>query len=389
MFVPPLGYSKPDMETPLPPEKLPPPPASEDAAPAPAPPPASEDAPADPEPFPARRPRWLLSVLIGILTLLALILTVGQMGVPFYALSPGPVEEVDDITDIAGAPVYDLHGDLYMLTVTLQEVNFLEFVQGWFTPAVDLYRTERIRPPDVTPEEHRERNRQMMRDSRDVAVTVALRHLGYEVGEGGEGVLVLELVEGSPAAGAFQPGDVITAVDGEAVSAWPEGVEAIRSKRPGQDVEFTFTRGSEERTVRLTLMEHPAEPGRPMAGFTPGTANPYPDAPFDVTIDTANSGGPSAGIMYALTILDLLTEEDMIKGNIVAGTGSMDLDGNVGPIGGVRQKVAAAQQSGARYILVPAENYADALTAKNDEVEIFAIASLRDALRVLEGLPPA
>lgn len=389
MFVPPLGYSKPDMETPLPPEKFPPPPVSEDAAPDPAPPSVSEDAAAAAEPFPARRPRWLLPVLVGILTLLALILIVGQMGVPFYALSPGPVEEVDDITDIAGAPVYDLHGDLYMLTVTLQEVNFLEFVQGWFTPAVDLYRTERIRPPDVTPEEHRERNRQMMRDSRDVAVTVALRHLGYEVGEGGEGVLVLELVEGSPAAGAFQPGDVITAVDGEAVSAWPEGVEAIRSKRPGQEVEFTFTRGSEERTVRLTLMEHPAEPGRPMAGFTPGTANPYPDAPFDVTIDTANSGGPSAGIMYALTILDLLTEEDLIKGNIVAGTGSMDLDGNVGPIGGVRQKVAAAQQSGARYILVPAENYADALTAKNDEVEIFAIASLRDALRVLEGLPPA
>ena len=380
MFAPPLGYPKTDMET------LPPPPAPDDAA---APVPAGDAGADAPEPPPARAPRWLWPALVGILGLLALVLIVGRMGVPFYALSPGPVEEVDDITDIAGTPVYDLHGDLYMLTVTLQEVNFLEFVQGWFTPAVDLYRTERIRPPDVTPEEHREQSRRMMRDSRDVAITVALRHLGYEVGEGGEGVLVVELVEGSPAAEVFQPGDVITAVDGEAVSAWPEGVEAIRAKRPGQDVEFAFRRGSEERIVRLTLTEHPAEPGRPMAGFTPGTANPRLTAPFEVTIDTANSGGPSAGIMYTLTILDLLTEEDLIKGNIVAGTGTIDLDGKVGPIGGVRQKVAAAQQAGARYILVPQENYADALAVKNDRVEIFAVASLQDALRVLGGLPPA
>lgn len=380
MFAPPLGYSKPDMVT------LPPPPVPDDAD---APAPADDAAPDAPGPTPARAPRWLWPVLAGITGLLILVLLAGGMRVPFYALSPGPVEEVDDITDIAGTPVYDLHGDLYMLTVTLQEVNFLEFAQGWFAPEVDLYRTERIRPPDVTPEQHREQSRQMMRDSRDVAITVALRHLGYEVGEDGEGMLVVKLVEGSPAAGAFQPGDVITAVDGEAVSAWPEGVEAIRAKRPGQEVEFAFKRGSEERTVRLVLTEHPAEPGRPMAGFTPGTANPHPATPFEVTIDTANSGGPSAGIMYTLTILDLLTEEDLIKGNIVAGTGTIDLDGKVGPIGGVRQKVAAAQQAGARYILVPQENYADALAAKNDEVEVFAVASLQDALQVLEDLPPA
>lgn len=379
-------------------ETLPPPPApDEPARPAPEesapqegagaaePPPPSADSP----PERNRPPRWLWPVLGGMAVLLALVLTAGQMRVPFYALSPGAVQEVDDLTEITGVPTYNLNGDLYMLTVTVQEVNPFELAHGWFSPAVDLYRREVIRPPDVTPEEHRERNRQMMRDSRDIAITVALRHLGYDVGQTGEGMLVVEVVEGSPAAGVLQPGDVITAVDGEPVTGWSEGVEAIRSKRPGQAAEFTFYREAEERTVRLTLAEHDSEPGQPMAGFTPDTANPSLQLPFPVTIDTANSGGPSAGIMYVLAILDLLTEEDLIKGNLVAGTGAIDLDGTVGPIGGVRQKVVAAQEAGARVILVPRRNYADALTAKNDAVRIFPIASLEEALAVLEGLPPA
>ena len=379
-------------------ETLPPPPAPdepartapEESAPqegagAAEPPPPSADSP----PERNRPPRWLWPVLGGMAVLLALVSTAGQMRVPFYALSPGAVQEVDDLTEITGTPTYNLNGDLYMLTVTVQEVNPFELAHGWFSPAVDLYRREVIRPRDVTPEENRERNRQMMRDSRDIAITVALRHLGYDVGQTGEGMLVVEVAEGSPAAGVLQPGDVITAVDGEPVTGWAEGVEAIRSKQPGQAAEFTIYRDSEKRTVRLTLAEHTSEPGQPMAGFTPDTANPSLQLPFPVTIDTANSGGPSAGIMYVLAILDLLTEEDLIKGNIVAGTGAIDLDGTVGPIGGVRQKVVAAQEAGARFILVPRRNYADALTAKNDGVRIFPIASLEEALAVLEGLPPA
>lgn len=359
--------------------------APQEGAGAAEPPPPSADSPAERN----RPPRWLWPVLGGMAVLLALVVTAGQMRVPFYALSPGAVQEVDDLTEITGTPTYNLNGDLYMLTVTVQEVNPFELAHGWFSPAVDLYRREVIRPPDVTREEHRERNRQMMRDSRDIAITVALRHLGYDVGQTGEGMLVVEVAEGSPAAGVLQPGDVITAVDGEPVTGWAEGVEAIRSKQPGQAAEFTIYRDSEKRTVRLTLAEHTSEPGQPMAGFTPDTANPSLQLPFPVTIDTANSGGPSAGIMYVLAILDLLTEEDLIKGNIVAGTGAIDLDGTVGPIGGVRQKVVAAQEAGARFILVPRRNYADALTAKNDGVRIFPIASLEEALAVLEGLPPA
>lgn len=371
-------------------ETLPPPPAPDEPAPAspeePAPP--EGDAAAEPPPS-ARPPRWLWPVAGGMALLLFLATAAGSMRVPFYALSPGAVEEVDDLTEITGTPTYPLNGDLYMLTVTVQAVNPFEFAHGWFSPHVDLYRREVIRPPDVTPEEHRERNRQMMRDSRDVAITVALRHLGYEAERTGEGMLVVEVAEGSPASGVLQPGDVITAVDGKPVTGWEEGVEAIRSKRPGQEAEFTFYRGSEERTVRLTLTEHTSEPGQPMAGFTPDTARPSLQLPFAVTIDTANAGGPSAGIMYVLAILDLLTEEDLLKGNIVAGTGSIRLDGTVGPIGGVRQKVAAAQEAGARFILVPEENFSDALTAQNDRAEIFPIASVDEALAVLEGLPPA
>lgn len=338
---------------------------------------------------PAPFPRWPAVALVAFVLLAGLILAAWQVNVPYYALSPGPVEDVGDLIDVEESQIYALNGDLYMLTVSLQEVNAFEYAQGWLDPAVDLVKREVIRPSDVSPEEHREANRQSMDDSKNTAIAVALDYLGYDVSDGGEGVLVTSVFEGTPAHNVLQAGDVIVQVDGVDVFIRDDGVQAIVANDIGDTIPLRVLRDGEPLDVEVTLIEHTQEPGRPMVGFTPDTYNRQLALPFPVDIDTQNIGGPSAGMMYTLTIIDLLTEQDLARGNVIAGTGTISSDGTVGAIGGVRQKVVAAQAAGAHYILVPTSNYADALTVKDDDVEIYAIDTITQAIEILETLPEA
>ena len=335
---------------------------------------------------PAPFPRWPAFALVAFVFLAGAIIAAWQVSVPYYALSPGPVEEIANLIDIEDSDIYALNGDLYMLTVSLQEVNAFEYAQGWLDPSVDLVGREAIRPRDVSPEEHREANRQSMEDSKDTAISVALKYLGYEVTDAGEGVLVTSVLENTPADGVLEPGDVIVEVDGTPVFIRDDGVNAITANEIGDTIPLKVDRNGELLDLEVTLIEHTQQPGSPMVGFTPDTYNRTLVLPVDVDIDTQNIGGPSAGMMYTLTIIDLLTEEDLTGGRIVAGTGTISSDGTVGAIGGVRQKVVAAQAAGADVILVPEANFADALTVKDDGVEIYAITTIDDAVNVLGSL---
>ena len=337
-----------------------------------------------------RRPRWPLAAAAGAFLLAGSAVALGFMKLPYYAQWPGPVEEVSDLITVEGGPaVYELNGGVYMLTVSLREVNAFELAQGWLDPEVDLVEREAIRPEGVTPEQYRRASLAMMDGSKDAAVAAALSYLGWEYGVTGEGVLVASVMEGSPADGRLEAGDVIVEVGGAGAAAMEDGVEAIRAKQVGDPVRLTVQRGGRVMEVEVILAEHPDEPGRPMVGFEPRTYRPSLDLPFEIEIETRGKGGPSAGVMYALTLVDMLTEEDLVGGNIVAGTGTISADGGVGPIGGVRQKVAAAQAAGARHVLVPDLNYEEAVTARREGVEIHPVSTLEEAVGVLEGLPPA
>ena len=306
---------------------------------------------------------------------------------PYYALWPGPVDEVSDLVRVEGGPpLYELNGDVYMLTVSLQEVNAFGLAQGWIDPQVELVPRERIRPEGVTPEDHRKAGLRMMTDSKETAIAVALDYVGIPVEYSGEGVLVVSVVEGTPAYGLLEVGDVIVEVGETGVSVTDEGIEAIASNRIGDTISLTVQRADRQIEIEVTLVEHTDNPGHPMVGFVPETYNRSLDLPFDIEIDSQGRGGPSAGVMYALALIDLFTEEDLIAGNIVAGTGTISADGRVGAIGGVRQKVVAAQNAGALHVLVPEQNYADALAVKRDGVEIHAVSSIGDAIGILEQI---
>ena len=334
-------------------------------------------------------PLWPLAAVVGLIGSAVAAGTLWFVTVPYYAMWPGPIGDVADFVSIEEGPaVHPLNGDLYLLTVSLQEVNPYAMVQGWLDPRIDVVPRELIRPEGVTPEEHRETNLRMMDDSMDSAILAALEYLGVPVVWEEDGVLVASVLDGGPAEGVLAAGDVVVALDHAPVDTIEEATEQIASRSIGDTVILSVLREGERLDLSITLGEHLEVPGRPMVGVGLGAYTPPAELPFEIEIDRASSGGgPSAGMMYALGLIDLLTEEDLVRGNIIAGTGTISSDGHVGPVGGVRQKVIAAQDAGARYILVPEPNYADAVVARRDGTEVLAVSSIGEAVEAVRGLP--
>ncbi len=332
---------------------------------------------------------WPLAAAVGLVGTAVAAGLLWFVTVPYYAMWPGPIGEVVDYVTVEDGPaVHPLNGDLYLLTVSLQEVNAYALVEGWLDPGVDVVPRALIRPEGVTPEEHRERNLQMMDDSVDSAILAALDYLGVPVERAEDGVLVVSVLESGPAVGILEAGDVVVGVEHAPVDTIQEATDAIGSLKIGDAVVLSILRQDERYDLEVTLAEHPDQPGRPMVGIGLGDYTPRAELPFEIDIDRATSGGgPSAGMMYALGLIDLLTEEDLVRGNIIAGTGTISSDGHVGPVGGVRQKVIAAQNAGARYILVPQQNYPDAVAAGWEGVEILAVSSIEEAVEAVRGLP--
>ncbi|MBN2112994.1 MAG: PDZ domain-containing protein [Acidimicrobiia bacterium] len=340
-------------------------------------------------PLRQRPPRWPF-VLVGIFLLIgAAVLALWPLKVPYFAVAPGPVEEVADLITVDDVTVYPPNGDLFLLTVGLREVNVFEFVEAELDPRVDLVGRDVIRPPGVTQEQQTRSNLEAMDQSIDAAVYVALTRLGYEIGFTGEGVVINEVVAGSPADGVLQVGDIISRINDTRVLTVDDASNEIRSYQIGDTIRMSGLRSEQPLEVEITLAPHPDLEGSPMVGVVLDTVNLDLDLPIDLQVDSRNIGGPSAGMMYALTVLDLLTEEDLAKGHRIAGTGTISVDETVGAIGGVRQKVFAARSVGAEYVLVPTDNYEEALGAAGKDIEVVAVGTLQDALDFLESLPPA
>ena len=348
----------------------------------------------DPVPAPVGRrrrvPIWPF-IMVGVLLLLGgIVLAAWNVTLPYLAFEPGPVKDMSDMISVEDQEVHPIDGDLFMLTVATIELNGFDLVAAVIDDSIDVHPTEHIRPPEVSNEDFARQGLEQMDESERTAIAVALRHLGYEVELTGDGARVMAVVEGTPADGVLQEGDVITGIDGDVVEWAPDLVNRLASHEIGDTVSLTVARGDESLDLSVTLVEHNQDPGRPMVGILADTENErLSELPFEVEIDSSNIGGPSAGLMYTLTIIDLLNEEDLLKGHAIAGTGTIDSEGNVGGIGGVRQKVVAAERQGADFVLVPEANYEDALSAPTPDERIISVATLQDALDFLATLEPA
>jgi PDZ domain-containing protein len=228
-----------------------------------------------------------------------------------------------------------------------------------------------------------------MEQSKTDAQFVALTQLGFEPIYIGTGALVIDTVEGTGSEGVLVAEDVIVAIDGIDVEFRDDLPELLADKEIGDSVFVIVERPvpeSEDPDVlelEIVLGPHVDDPERPMIGILVDNNNPIVEFPVEIDMDSQNIGGPSAGMMFTLEIINQMTEEDITDGLRIAGTGTIRRDGTVGPIGGVKQKVFAAIDAGATVVFIPADNYDDALLAAGDDIKVVRIETIDDPLEFL------
>jgi PDZ domain-containing protein len=327
---------------------------------------------------------WPLYLVGSIFVVGALILAVWNLELPYLAFSSGPVSDAADAVVASEVEVYPPDGELLMLTVVSQDVNIFEAMIAGVDPSIDLVPKQAYRQPDESDEDYRRRVLQQMDDSQTRAITVALEHLGYEMIP--IDVLITDLVPDKPAADVLQIGDSVDSLNGVEIVRSTDLTDALEDFQPGEVVDIGVTRDGTVQTLQVELAERDDPAGGAMIGITVGEIS---EPPFPVSLQAGDVGGPSAGMMHALAIIDTLTPGEMTKGHIVAGTGTIGYDAAVGAIGGIRQKVVGAEAAGAEYILVPEGNYEAALTAPRESIEIVSVATLQDAIDFLDHLEEA
>nr|WP_308200926.1 PDZ domain-containing protein [Actinoplanes sp. M2I2] len=329
----------------------------------------------------SRMRRRGVTVILG--ALITALLAVGVMAapLPYVVLKPGPTvntlgsDNGAEVIQVTDAKTTTSAGQLRLTTVNVQsQVELVWAISSWFTSSDAVVPRELIYPPDRTEKQVEQQNAEEWTESQDSAITVALTKLGYPVR-----TVVAKVTDGGAATGILRAGDVITAVDGSAVTDPSKLTELVRAKPAGTALTIAYTREGKAATAKVTTKA--AEDNVPRLGIEIGTKQ---NAPFKVAIDLDKIGGPSAGLMFTLGIMDKLEPADLTGGKIIAGTGTIDNSGNVGPIGGIPQKLVGAKKAGAQVFLVPKGNCAEALRNAVDGLPMAEVATVDDALTALK-----
>jgi Lon-like protease len=316
------------------------------------------------------------------------VLLVAPLGAtsPYFLITPGGTYDIGSrvrVPDEQRRPM----GRMAFTAVFEQEANWAEVARARLVGQAEIVPAVDIRPPGTTQEQVNQTNRRLIDESKPVAAVVALRAAGYDVEITGQGVTVESILREMPADGVLQVGDVIVAVDGRPVPTTNALIEAIRRHEVGEQVALTLWRSGEQFELQVGTRNSPTEPGRPLIGITISTYLFDVRMPFPVDVESDNVGGPSAGFMFALGILDAVTDGDLTRGYYVAGTGTIGADGIVGPVGGAAEKALAAEQDGAQLFLVPKNDYDEARRWIR-QMQVTPIERFEDAIGALCGLPP-
>ena len=325
--------------------------------------------------------RRTLTLLLS--SLLALVLLLGSLvaTVPYVALGPGPTFNTlgqdggTEVIDIQGHEVFPDTGHLDLTTVGVRaRLSLGEALLGWVRRDEAIVPRDLVFPPGQTNAQVDAENTRQMVESQDAATTAALTQLHIPLT-----VVVAGVTAGSPASGALRDGDVLTFVDGTAVTG-PAQLRTLISDRPvGAPVRLGYLRDGVTAEAAITTAASPDTPPRAIIGV--GTAVRYP---FTVKIALKDVGGPSAGLMFALGIIDKLEPGSLTGGRYVAGTGEITPEGAVQPIGGIQQKLRGARGQGATVFLVPAANCADAAANRPAGLQLVKISSLDGAVKALD-----
>jgi PDZ domain-containing protein len=291
-----------------------------------------------------------------------------------YLFLPDPARPVDPLVSVPNDGASDPNGGgVYMVDVNVRRARLFERFFPQIHDGADVVPERVFNPEGVSDQERRRQSLDEMSASQKIAVAVALRELGREVEETGAEVVAVRV--GSPADGVLQPGDTVVRAKGREIATPDDLFEAMQGHTPGNPVQVTVRRGDRTLDLRVGTTAAPDDPNRAIMGVT---VEPRFRFPVDVRIDAGNIGGPSAGLAFALDVVDELGRE-VDRGRVVVVTGTLALDGTVGAIGGIEQKTVGAQEAGADLFLVPDANAAEARAAA-DGLEIVPVSTFDEAL---------
>jgi Lon-like protease len=328
-------------------------------------------------------PVRLLGVLVGLLVLTGLVLYIVPSG--DYILLPDRAHLVAPLVKVQGGHDPAGPGGIYFVDVFERKASVLESLFPFIRSGATLVPARLIVPPGVSDKAVRRADLRAMSVSQRVAAAVALRRLGYHVVARPAGVIVVAVAGDSHAAGKLQPADVIVSVNSKRTLTVGALRASLSRVHPGDVVRLGIVRGSEHLVVPVRTVADPLNKKRALVGFSPDQSADI-KLPLKVQIDAGNVGGPSAGLPFALEVMEELGH-DVDRGYTVAATGQINLDGTVSPIGGVKQKTYGVRKSGADIFLVPAGDNAREARRYADGVRVIAVKSFPQALHALAILP--
>jgi PDZ domain-containing protein len=319
-----------------------------------------------------------VTVILGALITALLAIGVMAAPLPYVVLKPGPTvntlgsDNGKEVIQVTKAPTSTSAGQLRLTTVGVQpKVELVWAIRGWFSKDQAVVPRDLIYPPGQSDQQVEQQNAQEFQSSQTSAETVALRELGYPTA-----AVVAAVTPAGPSVGKLVKDDVITSVNGTKVISAGSLTQLIQAKPAGTTLTIGYTRAGKPGTTQITTKAD-GDNKTPRIGIQVNQTQPHP---FTVSIDLDEVGGPSAGLMFTLGIIDKLQPADLTGGKIIAGTGTIDDDGNVGPIGGIPQKLVGAKKAGAQVFLVPKDNCAEALKNAVPGLPMAEVATVDDAL---------
>ncbi|RPA61041.1 PDZ domain-containing protein [Gordonia oryzae] len=334
--------------------------------------------------------RRIVTVAVTVLILLALVVVGTTVQVPFVALGPGPTVntlgtiQLDNrevpVVDISGAPTQRTDGNLNLTTVSVTDgLSLFQTIGMWLSGTYSVQPRETVFPPDQTTEQTNQQNAEDMSNSESTAQAAALRYLDRPT----ELVAALVTPDG-PASSVLRSGDVILKVGGTAVMTTEDLQKAVRAHKPGDEIAVEIRRGGAAQAVTVKAAARPGEQDVAYIGVTPEVRNADPN--LKITFNVGDIGGPSAGLMLTLAVIDRLGTKQLTHGKFIAGTGTIADDGKVGPIGGITHKTRAARDAGATVFLVPDQNCAEAAGDAPDGLQLVKVESVDSAVDSLDAL---
>ncbi|MCV7177556.1 YlbL family protein [Mycolicibacterium sphagni] len=337
--------------------------------------------------------RRILTLLTALVPIVVFGVLLAVVTVPYVSLGPGPtfdtLGEVDgkQVVAIKGTETHPTAGHLNMTTVAQRDgLTLGQALTLWVSGREQLVPRDLVFPPDKSREDVEKDQDADFKQSEDSAGYAALGYLKYP-----KAVVAAKVNDPGPSAGKLQSGDAIDAVDGKPVANLAEFTTLLKATKPGQEIAIDYRRkNAPPGTARITLGTNADRD----YGYLGVAVLDAPWAPFDIDFNLANIGGPSAGLMFSLAVIDKLTTGDLNGGKFIAGTGTIDEGGKVGPIGGITHKMLAAQEAGATVFLVPADNCDEAKGMRDDSMELIKVDTLAGAVDSLHtltsgGRPPS